>query len=271
MSNTPLVSVITTVYNGEKYISQAIESIQRQTVSNIEHVIVDDGSSDRTPSILLNAKEDPRIRVITPQRVGRAQALNIAWRQARGAYIANLDADDASEPSRLETQLRFLKQHPKVGLVGTACKIYEEDTGRLRLRRLIQTDDELRSALIRHNPIVHSSVMMPRRVLEECGGYNENIPLSIDYELWVRIAHHNALANLAEPLTTKRMNRTAYFQNRFSHWTRFKTRTRIRWLAWKFLSRRLSELPSVIDPTAQWRYTRTGDVLYLPDESNESG
>jgi glycosyltransferase involved in cell wall biosynthesis len=271
MSNTPLVSVITTVYNGEQYLTQAIESIQRQSLTELEYVIVDDGSDDRTPDILAGAQADPRLKVISQPRIGRAKALNVAWRQAGGAYIANLDVDDLAEPNRLETQLRFLEQHPEVGLVGTACKILDEQTGTVRLRRLMQTDEELRRALIRHNPFVHSSVMMPRRVLEAVGGYNEMFPVSIDHELWVRLARHYQLANLAEPLTIKRMNRQAYFQNRISTWKKYKTRVKIRWYAWRHLSRRLIELPYVVDPTGQWLYTRMGNSWRSTNQSLAKG
>ncbi len=260
MSKSPIVSVIMTVYNGEQYLAQAIDSVRRQSLDNFEFVIVDDGSNDRTPEILAEAQADPRIKVISRPRIGRARALNVAWTRARGAYIANLDVDDLAEPTRLEKQLAFLRQHPEIGLLGTACKILNEETGQERMRRLLLADAELRRALIRHNPFVHSSVMMPRRALEAVGGYNESFPVSIDYELWVRLAARYQLANLPDPLTIKRMNRRAYFQNRIPTWKKYKTRVIIRWNAWRRLSRRAIELPFVVDPMGQWLYTRLGNA-----------
>ena len=105
-----------TVYNGERYLSEAIRSIQSQSLSDFEFVIVDDGSEDRTPEILREAQADSRIRVISKPRLGRARALNVAWTNACGTYIANLDADDIAYPSRLEKQLGFLRQHREIGL-----------------------------------------------------------------------------------------------------------------------------------------------------------
>ena len=94
MVECPQVSVIMTVYNAEQYVKLAIDSILNQTLHNIELVIVDDGSSDGTSKLLAEAKTDPRVRVISKDRIGRGRALNVAWSNARGLYIANLDADD---------------------------------------------------------------------------------------------------------------------------------------------------------------------------------
>lgn len=169
----PTVSVIMTVYNGERYLAQAIESIRQQSLSDFEFVIVDDGSEDRTRQVLAEAQADPRIKVITKTRIGRARALNVAWTQAKGVYIANLDADDLAEPNRLEKQVAFLQKHPEVGLLGTACKILDEDTGHDWVLRFPLTDHELRGALVRCNPFEHNSIIIPQAILEEVGGYNE--------------------------------------------------------------------------------------------------
>ncbi len=272
MSKSPIVSVIMTVYNGEQYLAQAIDSVRKQSLDNFEFVIVDDGSNDRTPEILAEAQQaDSRIKVISKPRLGRARALNVAWTQAKGAYIANLDVDDLAEPTRLEKQLAFLQQHPEVGLLGTSCKILDEETGQERVRRSMLADAELRKALIRHNPFVHSSVMMPRRVLKAVGGYNEDFPVSIDYELWVRIAARYKLANLPDLLTIKRMNRHAYFQRRITTWKKYKMRVIIRWNAWRRLSRQAIELLFVVDPTGQWLYTRMGNVWSSTSQPVTSG
>lgn len=260
MPKNPAVSVIMTVYNGERYVSQAIQSIQNQTLDDFEFVIVDDGSTDRTPEILAEAEADPRLKLISVPRMGRAPALNLAWTQAQGAYIANLDADDLAEPTRLEKQFVFLKRNPKVGLLGAGCKIVDEDTGHERIRKQMLTDYELRRALLRHNPFVHSSVMIPRYILKELGGYSEKVPVSIDYELWVRLAGHYQLANLPDILTIKRMNRLAYFHNRIPKWKKYQTRVAIRWHAWRTLSGSPLDLPLVFDPVGQWLHTRTGNA-----------
>ena len=106
----PAVTVIMTVYNGEIYLAEAIESVLTQTLSDFEFTIVDDGSDDGTPAILAEAEQDPRVRVIRVGRIGRARALNVAWKNGSAAYVANLDADDRAEPQRLELQLREVRK-----------------------------------------------------------------------------------------------------------------------------------------------------------------
>jgi glycosyltransferase involved in cell wall biosynthesis len=217
----------------------------------LEFVIVDDGSEDHTPAILAKAQAaDPRITVISKGRVGRARALNLAWTHTTALYIANLDADDLAEPDRLRKQLAFLQQHPEVGLLGTAWRIVGEDADGRIVERMVHpplTDPELRRALVRRNPFYHSSVMLPRRALQEVGGYDERLCVALDYDLQVRIACHHRLANLPELLVTQRTHRWNYFRS-IPEVTRYKAVVKIRWLAWRSFSRNVAELPYVLNP-----------------------
>lgn len=253
MTNLLPVSVIMTVYNGESYVCRSVESIRQQTLPDFEMIIVDDGSTDKTPLLLAGLSErDGRIRVITGGRVGRARALNIAWRQSRGAYIANLDADDWAEPTRLEKQLAFIRERPELGLVGTVCRLVDEATGEEGVEKRPLQDAELRRTLVRVNPFVHSSVMMPRHVLEAMGGYNERFRKCIDYELWVRIARRYTIANMPDVLTTKRVHGDAYFRHRLPVQEKIKAHFKIRWRAWWAFSRSLPELRFVFREPAAW-------------------
>ncbi|HMR63834.1 MAG TPA: glycosyltransferase [Anaerolineae bacterium] len=257
MTLQPSVSVMMTVYNGEKYVSQAIHSIRRQSLADFEFVIVDDGSTDRTPELLAEAQaRDSRLKVITAARLGRAKALNLAWREASGAYIANLDADDLAEPARLERQLAYLQQQPDIGLLGTACRVLDNKKESERVVYQPLTDAELRRRLVRQNPFVHSSVMMPRRVLESLGGYNEHFRISVDYELWVRLAQKYRLANLPDVLTAKRVHSQAYFQRRILTWDKCKARIVIRWQAWRALSNSAMDFRFVVlEPVSRWFFS----------------
>lgn len=266
----PHVSVIMTVYNGEQFVADAIQSIQQQTLQDFEFIIVDDGSQDRTLEILAGFQTDPRICVVAKPRLGRARALNVAWRQTRAAYIANLDADDLARPSRLEQQLSFLQQHPEVGLLSTDCQYLDEETGTARLVRVPQCDCEMRAELVRRNPITHSSVMMPRTVLENVGGYNETLPVSVDYDLWVRIASVYQVANLPEVLTVRRLRRHSYFHAGELSWPRYKAHLSIRWRAWYHFSRRLPALRYVLlDPTKQLLASAVRRLLPVPTNKAE--
>ena len=265
MTDSPLVSVIMTVYNGEKYLLQAIESIRQQSLRHFEFIIIDDGSTDYTPAILTEAqKNDPRIKVISKSRVGRGQALNTAWKKARGIYIANLDADDVAQPDRLEKQMAYLQQHPDVGLLGTASKILNEEQESTYIKQDPTTDIALKKALVRYNPFVHSSVMMPRYVLEKVGGYNEKLTVLLDYDLWTRIATNYQIINLPDVLTLKRESKVAFFRNKISAWTKCKTHIKIRWYAWRNFSRSPTELRYVIfEPLAKFLYLRLGLNRFL--------
>lgn len=248
MTGTPTVSVIMTVHNGQRYLAQAIDSIGRQSLTDFEFVIVDDGSNDRTAAILEEAQQaDPRVEVISSSRLGRARALNMAWAHAQSMYVANLDADDLAHPERLERQITFLHQHPEVGLLGTASRVLDEETGNESTVSPPLQDNILRSVLGRRNPFHHSSVMMPRRVLEEEGGYKESYRVGIDYELWVRIACRFELANLPDVLATRRVHRPAYF-NWISPWEKYRTFVRIRWYAWRWFSLPLADMRFIVYP-----------------------
>lgn len=263
MAATPTVSVIMTVYNGERTVGEAIESILRQTFRDFEFVIVDDGSDDRTPEILARFLPiDPRLKVVRKPRIGRSKALNVAWKNAVGAYVANLDADDTAEPDRLAKQVAFLNRHPEVGVLGSACRmVYEGYRHAEKLKAtnpLAQpplTDSELRDALVRRNPFVHSSVMMRKEALEEIGGYDEAKRISIDYDLCVRLARCRRIASLPDPLIVRRVSTESYFHRNVSPGERHRSHIGIRWDAWRGFSGRVSDLRFVLYSIARWGYS----------------
>ena len=192
------VSVLTTVYNGEQFVAEMLESIQNQTLDDFEHLIIDDGSEDATPEILQQAARDPRVRLIPAGRTGhRAKMLNRLIGESRGRYIAILDADDYAFPERLEKQVAFLENNRDVGLLGTGCMQIDIDTGDQRPRVPLRTDREIRGNILRQHPFVHSTVMFPRRVIVDVGGYNEEFATSEDYELYFRIAEKYKMARIA--------------------------------------------------------------------------
>lgn len=256
MSN-PLVSVIMTVYNGEKHVGEAVRSILGQTLTNFELVIVDDGSVDATLEVLQEFQFYPRVRILQCPRLGRARALNVAWKEARGKLIANLDADDIALPERLQRQSSYLEAHPEIALLGTAVIIQDEKLRTLRDGIRPTGCRELKRELIRTNPFVHSAVMIRRDVLEQVGGYDENLRILIDYDLWVRMAAQHGVFNLSEFLSVKRVHRDAYFQSRSHSWSKLRAHLLVRWRAWKLLSGSLSELRYVfLHPMARWVYAR---------------
>ena len=121
----PYLSVITTIYNAERYIEESIRSILQQTHSDFEYVVVDDGSNDGTLARLENLN-DPRLRVILGGRIGRSRALNLAWQSSKGTLIAIQDADDLAFPDRLEVQLQIMKQEPHIAVLAASQILINE-------------------------------------------------------------------------------------------------------------------------------------------------
>jgi glycosyltransferase involved in cell wall biosynthesis len=201
--DNPAVSIIMAVYNGEKYLSQAIESILEQTYPDFEFIIVDDSSTDETINICDKYDlQDPRIKLLkNQQNQGLTYSLNKAWKTSSGNYIARMDADDISLPNRLEIQVRYLENHPEVGLMGT---FYQEiDNSGQVSQQTIRFPTEpiiIKWRLCFENPIPHPMIIMRRSVFEQVGGYDEAWKTSQDYDLFTRLSRITKLANYPEVL-----------------------------------------------------------------------
>lgn len=205
----PFISVLLCVYNGEKYVTAAIDSILAQTYSNFEFVIVNDGSSDRTFEILEEvAKKDSRVRVVHQKNSGLTRALNTGLALCRGQWIARQDDDDISLPQRLEKQVQYVTAHEDVGLLGTACDVIDVDGNILSMQEipLFTKHHELCRELQCRNPFIHTSVMYKRELIQKCGGYSEDYPAAEDYECWIRMSKMTQLSQLSEKLVQRRIS-----------------------------------------------------------------
>jgi glycosyltransferase involved in cell wall biosynthesis len=232
----PRVTVLLAVYNGAAHLGAAIDSILGQTYHDFELLIVNDGSTDRSREIVLSYR-DPRIRLLDNERnLGLATSLNIGMAAASGEYVARQDADDVSEPNRLERQVQFLDAHPHVALAGTWYSEID-GAGRLLARHELPRDwTAIRWALLFFCPFIHSAVMLRRTpVLSQIGGYDESLTCSLDYELWTRIARSMAVANLAEYLVrwrTHAASMTATIGDRALEGHRLRVQRVARMLRW---------------------------------------
>jgi len=206
----PLVSVLMPAYNGEPYLIEAIESILNQTLTDFELVIIDDGSTDATWSILQEyAAQDRRIVLErNANNLGLIKTLNKGLSLVRGNFIARMDADDISLPERLEAQLNFLEQYPKVGLVGTAY--YRMNSrGEYKLRQPPLDYTGLRWQLLFGTPMCHAATMF-RRQLYDIGELTyKDFPHIEDYDLYARLFRCTQAANLALPLYVVRVHDTS--------------------------------------------------------------
>jgi hypothetical protein len=198
MSATPTISVVMSVFNGEAFLREAVESILAQTFTDFEFIIIDDGSTDKTAEILSNyAKRDNRVRVVTQENRGRAESLNRGIELARAPLIARMDADDISLPHRLKEQVNYLKDHPEVGLLSGSCD-YIDPRGRiLGTGRVLLEDSEIRAVMLHYNPMCHPAAIMKKDVVLASGGYRKLLLDADDYDLWLRMAERTRLANLS--------------------------------------------------------------------------
>ncbi len=201
----PKISVIMSVYNGEQYLADAVDSILNQTFKDFEFIIVNDGSTDRTKEIL-EGFEDERIMVINQDNMGISKSKNRAIELSKGEYIAIIDADDISLPQRLEKQVNFLDKHKDIGLVGTAANSIDEDGSILCTIPIIEDNETIQETLLRKNCFVHSSVMFRREAFEKVGGYRSEFKSALDYDLLLRIAERYKVYNLKEILCKYRFN-----------------------------------------------------------------
>ena len=198
MVKQPTVSVALAVYNAEKYLAAAIDSILNQTFPDFELIVINDGSTDKSLKILQRyADRDPRIRLFSRENRGIAKTRNELTQLAQGELIAVMDADDVMMPDRLANQVAFLGSHPEVVCVGGAHDFIDE-AGRVLFRKEDPSDDGTiqQLALQGYTPINHPSAMIRRDALLQIGGYPENMATVGDLDLFLRLGEIGKLANL---------------------------------------------------------------------------
>ena len=201
----PAVSVVMAACNAASTIVEAIDSILRQTWEDLELIVVDDGSTDATASVV-NGFRDPRVRLIRNTRnMGLARSLQRGTGAATGRFTARMDADDLSHPQRLEKQVAFLEIRPRVGFAGTSFDLIDEQS-RVLDRRLRPAGDEfLQRQLLVWNPFCHGSVMIRTELLRAAGGYDASFPSAMDFDLWLRLAERTCAAIMPEVLYSWRV------------------------------------------------------------------
>lgn len=204
--SSPRVTVLMSVYNSEKYLREAIDSILNQTFKDFEFLITNDGSKDKSLQIIKDYK-DKRIRLISRENKGLVASLNEGIGLAKGEYIARQDSDDISVPTRLAKEVAFLDANPQVGLVGSNYSHIDMKSKKTGTTTNIFTHpDDLKVALVTCNQYGHGSVMIRKSVLDKTGVYDKSVGYVEDYDLWVRISRVADVANIEESLYLWRKN-----------------------------------------------------------------
>jgi len=195
----PKVTVLMPIYNAGKFLREAVDSILKQSFSDFEFLIIDDGSTDGSQSII-RSYDDSRIRFVQNERnLGVARTLNKGFTLAQGQYVARMDADDISLPYRLEKQVHFMEENPEVGVSGTWIRLFGDQprvVGRCPVGAPV-----VKSYLLFDNPMFHPSVILGRAMIEKHGlRYDPLFKRTEDFELWSRASEFFAMDNLPEVL-----------------------------------------------------------------------
>ena len=193
-------------YNVERYIRDAIDSVLRQTFTYFELLIVNDGSTDGTETII-RSYTDPRLVLINQNNQGVSAALNTGLKHARGTYIARFDADDVCYPDRLQQQLEFMEKNPDYVLIGSDADYMDREGEYLyRYRNIGHSYEEIRSKMEVYCPFIHSTVFYRKDAVIAVGGYNPKAHTFEDWLLWTQLIEKGKCLNFESPTISVRLN-----------------------------------------------------------------
>lgn len=204
------VTVLMPVYNAEKYLGEAVESILAQTYSDFEFIVINDGSTDRSESILQEfQRRDRRIRVVSRSNTGYVVALNEGLGYANGRYIARMDADDIALPDRFVKQVAFLEANQNYVAVGSRVLLIDSEG--LPISPFFQQTsheeiDTVHMAGCSGSSICHPTAMLCRDALQSIGGYRKQMEPAEDLDLFLQLAEIGKLANLSDVLLKYRLH-----------------------------------------------------------------
>lgn len=206
----PEVTVLMSVYNGEKYLRQCIDTVLSQTYGDFEFLIIDDGSNDSTYPII-TSYSDPRIKVIRQSNCGLTKSLNRGLRMATGEFIARIDADDYAMPDRLEKQLYFLQHNTDIALVGSNAMLIDESGKRIGRTHFTNEHEKFVTHLEEgKSGFPHSSFFFRIEAVRQIGGYNERYIKAQDKDLLLRFCQKYRVACIPEPLIALRLSSSSF-------------------------------------------------------------
>jgi glycosyltransferase involved in cell wall biosynthesis len=201
-TTSPTVSIVIGARNAATTLSATLDSVLAQSMADWECIVVDDGSTDETGGIIRDfATRDPRVRFITLEtNAGLTRALKRGVDEARGLWLARIDAGDTWHPAKLARQLAYCAEHPDTGLIGCWSEDTNRQTGAVVVKQKPVEHDAIASALPRFCPFIHSTIVVRLDCLRACGGYDPAFPYAQDYDLYFRLLEYTRGHNLPEPL-----------------------------------------------------------------------
>jgi len=209
MQAAPKISVVMAVFNGERYLIEAVESILHQSFRDFEFIILNDGSTDESGEILRRfAKRDSRIRLFNGERRGLTCCLNRGIAIAKGRYLARMDADDVSLPGRFEAQVNYLDANPEVVALGGQARVVSPEGWPLGHWSVPVEHEDIDAVHIAGfaGRLIHPTSMMRLDALRRIGGFDERLTYAQDYDLWLRLAEIARLSNLPGTILNYRLH-----------------------------------------------------------------
>ncbi len=208
---SPKVSVLTTVYNGEEFISATISSVLDQSYQNLEYIIINDGSTDNTKNLLSNIKSDI-VKIKNIERVGRGKALNIGLELCSGDYIAILDADDIADNDRIKIQISMITKYKKYSVLTSLCANSKNDLNR-GIANNVSIKHHNPFNLIHKTKLIHSSAIIKHSALLDVNGYDEERKNLFDYYLWLKLSKKNyQIGIINKPLVYRTLHKNQFFE-----------------------------------------------------------
>ena len=209
-NNIKNLSIIMTVYNGEKYISETIESILKQSYKDFEFIIIDDGSTDKTFSICEKyALQNNRIRLYKNMQnkwVVKTRNILLSKIPKTFKYVAIIDADDIAYPERMKKQVDYLDKHEDISFLGSDIDIIDESGKIIGERSYPHTHNDVSETIFMKSPLAQPAVMIRKSALDALGEYNSEFERCQDYELWCRAFNQwYKIVNLDQKLTAYRV------------------------------------------------------------------
>src|SRR5262245_37218096 len=195
---TPTVSIVIATRNYGRYLAGALQSVLDQTWHDLEVIVIDDGSTDDTPEVIRPFLVDPRVRTQQTDGLGQSRAKNLGIQLSRAPFIAFLDGDDEWLPTKLERQLPLFENRA-VGVVYSRRTLMDEGGRELPTPNGTFARGRVYDDLLAQNFVCFSSVVVRRQVFESVGMFDPDLPLSIDYDLWLRVAGHYEFDFVNEP------------------------------------------------------------------------
>ena len=202
----PVVSVLMTVYNHEKYVKDSIKSILNQSLKNFELIVINNGSTDRSKNIIINLK-DKRIKFYNLKKnIGRTNGLNFGLKKCKGQFIAIQDSDDISKKNRILTQVNFLKKNNKIALIGSNYNIIDQKGNIINKTNININLQKETNEILFNNLIGHSTVMYRKDILNFVKGYPRDYTYAQDYAFYLKIIKKFKIEIISNNLVNLRLN-----------------------------------------------------------------